>query len=41
MGHEHKVAAVGFTGCERCYWLTDAAGDVVMVPAFMLEPEHD
>jgi hypothetical protein len=34
-----KIAAVGLTGGERYYWLIGKHGDVVMMPADVIEKE--
>jgi hypothetical protein len=34
-----KIAAVGLTGGERYYWMIGKHGDVVMMPADVIEKE--
>lgn len=33
-----RISAVGFTGGERYYWITDEDGAVAMMPADFVEP---
>lgn len=33
----HQIRAVGITGGERYYWLTDEHGTVSMLPAIVVE----
>lgn len=35
------IEAVGITGGERYYWMVDKFKSVSMIPAFMVEAEHD